>query len=286
MVRALLTLAALAHPNWGLAPTEFDVAEAMATAVGGLDRPRAALAAGRLYDAAGLQLRPVGALTVTEVDRIGPLAVKEIGRLLAWLVEWPGAEPLDRFFGTLFDDLLCDHLYVSRPDEQSTRRRAAVCDWLIRTAGRFRRASLVLGLSDLRQQGITLTQSIQEGLVTGNPLPADSKPDTGVVVATLYAYLLSGPSVRVQVWLDAGATGWWDIPRQPLSNAFVLTPEWKPGRPWTEAEGVSTRDQLLARLVRGLCNRCQEGVVLASSDLDRRGQTQQGQLWRALQPLL
>ncbi|MBX7253013.1 MAG: hypothetical protein K1X50_13615, partial [Candidatus Promineofilum sp.] len=32
--------------------------------------------------------------------------------------------------------------------------------------------------------------------------------------------------------------------------------------------------------------RCRDGVILASSDLDRRGQRQDGPLWRALGPLV
>ena len=49
--------------------------------------------------------------------------------------------------------------------------------------------------------------------------------------------------------------------------------------------GATTRmvDQLEAR---GLVARCRDGVILASSDLDRRGQRQDGPLWRALGPLV
>jgi hypothetical protein len=39
-------------------------------------------------------------------------------------------------------------------------------------------------------------------------------------------------------------------------------------------------------LIRGLTNRCSGGIILATSDLDRRGIRQDGPLWRALQPLL
>jgi hypothetical protein len=43
------------------------------------------------------------------------------------------------------------------------------------------------------------------------------------------------------------------------------------------------RNQLLSRIVRGLTARCSDGILLASSDLDRRGVRQDGPLWRALQ---
>jgi hypothetical protein len=105
------------------------------------------------------------------------------------------------------------------------------------------------------------------------------------MISTIYGYLLAGKPVKVQVWLETAATGWWDIPRQPLSNAFVLAQSWRPERPWTMEEDFAIRNQLLSRIIRGLAARCQDGVILASSDLDRRGLRQDGPLWRALQPV-
>jgi len=286
LVRAWLTLAALAHPHWDLTPSQYDVAEGLTLAVNWLDRPRAALAAQRLYDPAGPRLRPVNTLTQMDVARIGPPAVERIEELQDWLARWPGVEPLDRFLGYLFDDLLGRSPFRPEPDVRS----AAVCHWLVRAAARFRRAAPALGLNELAEQGRAFIESIYDGIVTGTPLPEAAGPHgapsaEGVIIATLYAYLLTGPAVQVQVWLEAGATGWWEIPRQPLSNAFVLAPGWKADRPWTEADSFALRNQLLARLVRGLCARCKEGVVLASSNLDRRGERQDGPLWRAIAPL-
>ena len=96
--------------------------------------------------------------------------------------------------------------------------------------------------------------------------------------------LLAGHPVRVQVWLETAATGWWDIPNQPLSNAFVLAQSYEPERLWTMADDGLVRNQLLTRLIRGLTARCSDGIILASSDLDRRGVRQDGPLWRAIQP--
>jgi hypothetical protein len=92
--------------------------------------------------------------------------------------------------------------------------------------------------------------------------------------------------VRVQVWLETAATGWWDIPNQPLSNAFVLAQSRDPDLPWTIEEEYKIRNQLLSRLIRGLAARCRDGIILANSELDRRGLRQDGPLWRALQPWL
>lgn len=286
LVRAWLTLTALAHPHWGIVPSEYDVAEGLALAVSELDRPRAALAAQQLYDSTGPRLRPIESLTGVDAERIGPETVRRLNELQKWLTNWPGTEPLDRFLGHLFGDLL-RHF---RPESDTERplRQAAVCDWLIKAAARFRRAAPALGLTELTEQGQVFINSIYEGIVTGTPLPelAQGPTEEGVTIATLYAYLLTGPTVQIQVWLEVGATGWWEIPRQPLSNAFVLAPGWDATRPWTAADSFALRNKLLARLTRGLCARCSQGIVLASSNLDRRGERQDGPLWRALAPLI
>jgi hypothetical protein len=86
------------------------------------------------------------------------------------------------------------------------------------------------------------------------------------------------------VWLETAAQGWWNIPNQPLSNAFVLAQSWDSQKQWTLDEDFYIRNQLLSRIIRGLTARCTDGIILANSDLDRRGQRQEGPLWRALQP--
>ena len=289
LVRACLTLAALAHPHWGIIPSPYDVAEGLALAVGGLDRPRAALAARSLYDPTGPGLLPIATLNTMEAERIGHHAAEQLDALQSWLVAWPGTESLDRFFAHLFADLLSSQRFRSEPGNSRPLRLAAVCDWLVKAAARFRRAAPALGLSGFTEQGQLFTESIYEGIVAGAPLldPGENEAaKDGVIIATLYAYLLTGPTVDTQIWLESGATGWWEIPRQPLSNAFVLAPSWDAGRPWTEADSYAVRNQLLARLVAGLCARCRGKIVLASSQLDRRGERQEGPLWRALAPLL
>ena len=290
LVRAWLTLAALAHPHWQLGPTEYDVAEGLMLAIGELDWPRAILAAQCLYDRDGPSLRPVDTLTASQETRLGKSVVADLATLTGWLENWPSARPLDQFFRDLFSDLW-EKVRQSEQRGQSAEREAAVCAWLAGKAERFRRAAPALGLGETTEQAKTFVAAIFQGLVTGDPLPAHrSEPlvqeREPILVATVYAYMLAGPVVDIQVWLDGASTGWWEIPRQPLSNAFVLTPGWPAGRRWTEADSAAIRNELLARIVYGLSMRCRRKVLLASSDLDERGERQDGPLWRALLPVI
>jgi hypothetical protein len=280
-VRAWLTWLALGHPGWGIRPAVYDVAEAFQLSIEGLDPVRARLLADSIYPPEVDQLLPGDVLPAGMTERIGPEFLQRADVLQAWLVEEGGGRhPLDSFLHRLFNDLLASPVFRTEPDLAA----AAICDWLVRAAGRLLAAAGPMGLTTEAEVGAAFINGIYNGLVTANPPEFGEPPDLdGVLISTIYGYLLSGRPVDVQVWLETAASGWWDIPRQPLSNAFVLARSWPEGRPWTMEEDFKIRNQLLSRIVRGLTSRCRGGVILATSELDRRGLRQDGPLWRALQ---
>ncbi len=282
-VRAWLTWLALAHPDWNVRATAYDVAEAFSLSIAGLDPARAQLVTERLYLSDIGQLLPVFELAKEIRDRVGSELLELVEELRLWLEE-QGSDrnPIDIFLHRLFNTLLA----LPRYQPESDLAGAAVCDWLVRTASRLRHAAEPMGFLGAAEVGRAFLDGIYQGLVTANPPELGDPPDLdGIMISTIYGYLLSGRPVSIQVWLETAATGWWDIPRQPLSNAFVLAQSWSPDRMWTMDEEFEIRNQLLSRIIRGLTNRSKVGIILASSDLDRRGQRQDGPLWRALQPI-
>lgn len=282
-IRGWLTWLALAHPEWEMLPTPYDIAEALALSIADLDPARAQLTADALYLPDTGELLPVETLGEQLASRIGAAALEQVATLRQWLYGQGAEEPLDLFLQRLFNDLLARPPFQAQPDVAG----AAVSEWLVRMAGRLREAAPALGWSSQAQIGHAFLNGINQGLVTANPPELGEPPDPdGILVSTMYGYLLTGRDVRIQVWLEASGHGWWDIPRQPLSNAFVLARSRPADRIWTMEEDYRVRNQLLSRLVRGLTARCREGIILAASDLDRRGQRQDGPLWRALQPVL
>ena len=287
-VRAWLTWLALAHPEWERRPIPYDVAEALTLSIADLDPARAELLTDHFYEPETASLVPAETLPDDIVARVGPERLAAAEQLRLWLAEEGHNLPLDRFLHRLFHDLLAHPPFRWESDPAG----AAVAEWLVEVAGRVRQAAPSLALRDTGSDvdgeiGAAFIRTVEEGLVTVNP-PEVGQPPTpdGVMVATIYGYLLSGRDTAVQVWLEASGSGWWDIPRQPLSNAFVLAQSWPAGKIWTLDEEYRMRNQLLSRLVQGLTARCREGVVLAFSELDRRGQRQEGPLWRALRPIL
>ena len=282
-IRAWLTWLALAHPDWGSKPSAYDVAEALTLSINGLDPARAELLAERLYQPDVPALLPGEELPERIRERVGWDMAGLVEELRLWLERHGGQSPLDIFLHNLFTQLLSQHRFQPTPDLAG----AAVCDWLVRSATRLRQAAAAIGWRTPAEVGTAFIEGIYQGLVTANPPELGDPPDlNGVMISTIYGYLLAGHPVRVQVWLETAATGWWDIPNQPLSNAFILAQSRNPQEPWTMEEDFTIRNQLLSRLIRGLTARCADGVILANSDLDRRGLRQEGPLWRALEPAI
>jgi hypothetical protein len=282
-IRAWLTWLCLAFPQWGISPSIYDVSEALALSIHGLDPARAQLIADNLYDPGGLALLPADTLTEKQRKRVGAEFLTRVEELRLWLAETDPGQPLDVFLHDLFANLLSSPRFQPEPDLAG----AAVCDWLVQTATRLRTAARPMGLITNQDVGEVFIDGIYQGLVSANPPDLGEPPDPdGITISTIYGYLLAGNPVQVQVWLETGAVGWWDIPRQPLSNAFVLTPQHDATAPWTMADDFAVRNQLLSRIIRGLTNRTSKGIILANSDLDRRGARQEGPLLRALQPVI
>ncbi len=282
-VRAWLTWLALAHPDWEIYPTLYDMAEALQLSIHGLDPVRAALVAQSLYQPSVPSLRETMELTGQQEARIGSANVDAVGAIRQWLAAHgsfgTNRLPLPEFIHQLFTELLSSASFNPRPDEAG----AAVCEWLTRTAVRLQEAAKPIGLDGDTAVGRAFVHGIQNGLVAANPPDLGDPPaPDGVRIAPIYSFLLSEQDTAVQVWLETSATGWWDMPRQPLSNTFVLAQSWEETQTWTMADETRIRNELLGRVVRGLTSRCRLGIVLATSDLDRRGQRQENPLWRAL----
>ncbi len=282
-VRAWLTWLALAHPGWGVQPAPYDVAEALTLSIHSLDPARAQLLVDHLYRPDGPELAAADTLPERVAERVGADDVQLVEELRRWLAENAHRDTIDTFLHRLFNELLARPQFQPEPDLAG----AAVLDWLVRSAAGLRKSAPAMGLAGEAELGEAFIDAVNQGLVTANPPDWGEPPDPdGVILSTIYAYLLAGEPVRVQVWLETAAQGWWDIPRQPLSNAFVLAQSRSPELPWTVDEEFAVRNELLTRIVRGLVARCRDGVVLAGSDLDRRGVRQDGPLWRALGPLV
>lgn len=277
----LLTLAALAHPAWGICPGRADVALALMQAIEGLDLVRAQLLAGIVYRVK--DGRPV----LSSFDQVNPAMQERLTfvlggryqRLYEWLQDYQSGEEeeLDHFLARLFGEVLSQEGYGFHTDYDAAR----VAYELIESARKFR---WVTAEDKLGQEYLRM---VQEGVIAAQyVLGWRLRPEDAVLLAPAYTFLMYNRPVEVQFWLDVGGAGWWERLYQPLTHPYVLSRHWPQGKVWSDADEVETRNEALARLATGLLRRCRRRVYLALSELSEQGYEQRGALLMALQRVL
>lgn len=287
----LLTLAALAHPEWDIRPTPFDVASALRQALDGLDLVRAQLLAETLYrPQTGTILLPFENLTPDMQGRITYVLGERYERLRAWLdlASTDPHDPLDYFFSRLFGEVLSQPGYRFHRDLDSGKVVANLID----SARNFR---WVVGdqiESDGGSLGKDYLHMVRDGLIASQYVASwetvfwQENAANAVLLAPAYTFLMSNRPVDVQFWLNVSSGGWYERLYQPLTHPYVLSRHWEPGRIWTDKDEVETSRDTMNRLLTGLLRRCRQKVYLGLSDLDEHGFDQKGALLKAINQAL
>ncbi|MBN1991545.1 MAG: hypothetical protein JW953_02495 [Anaerolineae bacterium] len=302
--KTMLTLARLAFPGWRMLPEPFDVAQALHQAIADLDLVRANLLTQVVYR----QYAPPTSPYLTSFDqiegdvreRISYQAGHRFDLLRAWLLRVePTAPPvLDYFFGRLFEEVLAQPGFGFHGQQEA----GEIAAHLIDSARKFRRVAERIAINvytnevgvvqevrlpntnelnraylDLIEQGMLAAQYLRGG---------DPTPEEAVLITPATTFLMSNRPVDYQFWLDAGSSGWWERISQPLTHPYILAADWEPGRPWTDADEVTTQRDRLSRLVLGLTRRCRKHIYIINAEIGEQGYEQRGQLLMALQQML
>ncbi len=280
----LLTLATVAHPQWGICPLRYDVAGALVQAIDGMDPLRAQLLAQTVY-----RLHD-GAPTLASFDQLVPemqqrvtfLLGERYERLRAWLAPVTAEEdqePLDHFLARLFGELLSQDGFGFHRHYDAGQVAAN----LIESARKFRWVAGAVTPSVGREyvamvgDGVVAAQYVRDWRL---------RPVDAVLLAPAYTFLMNNRPVDVQFWLDVGSSGWWERLYQPLTQPYVLSRRWPRGALWTDNDEHETRQDALDRLTLGLLRRCRQRVYLGLSELSEQGSEQKGPLLQAIQRVL
>lgn len=291
--QAMLTLAALAHPDWGIRPTTFEVAYALMQLIEGLDLVRAQLLVEAVYRAsAGVNaLASFEKIRPEMQERITFMLGSRYERLRRWLEDY-AADPvpeIDFFFSRLFGEVLSQEGFSAHTDYQI----GGVCANLIESAQKFRWAvgdrqpipahaewnPAPVGQEYLRmiQDGVLAAQYVQSWQIP---------PQDAVLLAPAYTFLLANRPVDYQFWLDIGSNAWSERLYQPLTHPFILSREWQPDHVWTDVDEYERGRDSLYRLVIGLARRCRKRVLLGLSELGENGYESRGILLRVIDTVL
>jgi hypothetical protein len=277
--RCLLTLAELAHPQWGIFPPKEDIVSMLVQAIAGLDPIRAQLLVDVLYR------RQENIWRLCSFDQIIPEMQERItfvfgGRytgLLKWLSDYQSAEPveLDYFFSRLFEQVLSQPGYGLHKDIQAGIQTAN----LIESVQKFRRVAGSSAVEGSVPTGALFVRMVDEGILAAQYLRGWQEPQRdAVLLAPATTFLMLNRPVDYQFWLDAGSSGWFERVEQPLTQPYVLSREWQPGAAWTDLVEQDANKETLYRLVLGLVRRCRKKVFIGLTELNEQGYPQDGML--------
>jgi hypothetical protein len=281
--QCLLTLAALAHPGWGINPGKFDVAYALIQSIEEMDLVRAQLLTEIVYHWRDCSLSTFAQINPDMQERI----TYSLGSRYSVLREWLEAyrrekpQPLDHFLRRLFGEVLSQPGFGFHGKFDSARVAAS----LIESVQKFRQA--MEPVQDLSGLGPEYIAMLQDGVIAAQYVSSwDTKADEAVLLAPAYTFLMSNRPVKMQFWLDAGSSGWAERLFQPLTHPYVLSRHWTRERVWTDADEVEANNETLARLLTGLLHRCRGKVYLGLTELGESGYEQRGALLRAFNRVL
>ena len=284
--RTLLTLARLAHPQWRLPPTDFDVVLALMAAIDGLDLVRAKLLTEMLYrEDRLLQFAEVHSTAMQE--RITFDLGERYDRLANWLnryIDGGRADAIDIFFRRIFGGLLSRAGFGFHDDIDAGNISMNLVD----SAREFRWALDFMSRYDAQiDLGLDYVKMVDRGVIANSYLRdwiADV--EEGVLIAPAYTFLLNNRPVDYQFWLNIGSEGWSRRLYQPLTHPHVLSRGWPPGAVWSEDDEQAMNRLTLGRLLLALTRRCRKAVYLGYSELSESGYEPRGLLLETIQGLL
>ncbi|HLV33529.1 MAG TPA: UvrD-helicase domain-containing protein [Spirillospora sp.] len=282
-VRALMTLAKLAHPDWGMAPGSFDVTYALKASIAEFDLVRARLLADVLYRQG--ELHPFERIQDARVqNRITFELGARYEKLRGWLDAYRQSDPLplDAFFSKLFGEVLSQPKFGFHQDFDA----ANVAANLIDSAREFRQTTsrvepeLAAAPEYIRMvdSGVIANQYVR------NWTP--NKKEDAVLLTPAYTFLMVNQPVDYQFWLNIGSSGWGQRLQQPLTQPYVLSRQWPDDAVWSDEWEFAVNQESLYRMVLGLVRRCRRRIYLGFSQYGEQGFEQRGSLLMAVHGML
>jgi len=279
----LLTLAALAHPDWSIRPTIHELSHALMQTIQNLDLTRANLLAKHALQNTNksLDLIDFSNFPSKIQARITFIIGNRYQDLINWIRDYSNSppQPLDHYLIRLFGEILSQPGYGFHDDFN----KGQITEKIIESIRNFRLSvGEVLKLSNT-EMGSKYYRMVKTGILANQyPKSWTRRPKDAVYLTPAYTFLLSNTPSDYQFWLDVGSRGWYERIFQPLTNPHVLHRDWETGFPWRDTEEVTYNLQNLSRLSTGLIHRCRKGIIFCLTNTDERGFEQKGLLIQSI----
>lgn len=283
--RWLVTLAQIAHPEWEMRPTAYDVTYGLMGSIAGLDLVRAQLLAQIVYRPKEGTLTAFEQINEAMQERITFTAGNYYEVLRKWLEHYRDNEThveLDHFLSRLFSEVLSQAGFGFHQNIDAAEQAANLID----SARQFRR---IIGSRRLENKSIAqeYVEMVNDGVIANQYIRGwSTEAKNAVLVAPAYTFLMSNKPVSYQFWLNVGSPGWSERLYQPLTHPYVLSRYWGTYEKWNDEKEVMAEEEALYKLITGLVHRCQGQIFLGLSELSEQGYEQRGALLDAVQRML
>ena len=283
VTHCLLTLAAIAHPQWDIHPSAHDLSVALLQIIAGLDLPRAVLLSRQAIknQANPVNLAAFETMGSSMQERITFYYGSRYQELVDWLTEYTSRSPipLDHFLICLFGEVLSQPGFSFHDDPS----KSTITSQIIRSVQKFRMSAGEIEEFSPNELGIEYYRMVKTGVLANQYLQSwTQQSNEAVFLAPAFTFLLKNRPVDYQFWLDVGSRGWHERIYQPLTNPHILRRDWQMGSPWRDIEEHQLNIDNLTCLTTGLIRRCREGIILCLTDNDEHGFEQKGLLIQAI----
>ena len=284
--QCLLTLAKIAHPQWEMVPSIFDLRSAFLQTIAQNDLNRSDLLA-RIVAPSRKKPCSMGSFKAINPDmqaRITFAIGNRFEFLREWLQSYISSDPvdLDIFLSRLFGEVLSQKGFGFHDDFEAAR----LCSQLIVSIQKFRRLVQDCIAWGDGSFGKEYVQMIESGVLAAQFYAgSENISENAVLLAPAYTFLMSNRSVQYQFWLGTGSLSWWQRLYQPLTQPYILNRGWFQGEKWTDADEYNANQKSMARLVSGLFHRCRRKIYFANVGLNESGIEERGPLLQSLQTL-
>lgn len=266
--RAIITLAALVHPQWGIpVDTAGSISAAMQLLLQ-LDPIRASILGDAIW-------RGNGALPDLDETGLRRRIGFERSEAYEFLRRWIEEARQKEWETDAFAQAVVAEVMAPLVGTRLTPERLHATQQLLVSASRFHQAMERFGEGSMGREYVKM---LTEGTVAAEPLEAYDPQKDAVTLATPFAYLNARLVSQVQIWFDISGNGWYPNDVKELANPHVLTRRWDEGDRWSTNRSNKERQRNAARTVQALVRRCRGRLVLAECALTPWGQEQESGL--------
>jgi len=264
--QALITLAHLCHPDYGILPNIDDVRDLLLMVLK-IDPIRSSLLAEEICSQ-----KPFARFPDLEfpglTERIGYYNVEKYEYIRNWIEEYRkgGYLPINEFFQRVFLEILLTR-DTNDEDALQTKKLIDSSRSFVEIVSRFG-----------RNAGRDFLKMIRSGIKGAESIFELEEKISGdhVLLTTPVSFLASSLQSKVIILTGTSSENWYPRSIRELTNSHVLAKTWNPVNVYTEEIEEDNRKRYLATVIRAVVKKCGEKLITFESVLSANGFENEG----------